>query len=42
MGGIKTGQRQQQETVGIPVPVLQAIGKEIAKVAGKDVDDFID
>jgi len=42
MGGINTEQRHQQKTVGIPVPVLQAIGKEIAKVAGKDVDDFID
>jgi 3-methyladenine DNA glycosylase AlkD len=41
MGGIKAEQRQQQETVGIPVPVLQAIGQEMAKVAGKAVDDFI-
>ena len=39
--GIKAEQRQQQETVGIPVPVLKAISKTIAKVARKRVDDFI-
>ncbi len=41
MAGIKAEQRKQQETVGIPVPVLKSIGKEIGKVAGKRVDDFI-
>jgi 3-methyladenine DNA glycosylase AlkD len=35
MGGIKAEQREKQETVGIPVPVLRTIGKEIAKVARK-------
>jgi 3-methyladenine DNA glycosylase AlkD len=39
--GIKAEQREQQETVGIPVPVLRSIGKEIGKVARKRVDDFI-
>lgn len=38
---IKAEQRQEQETVGIPVPVLRDFGKEIAKVAKKRVDDFI-
>ncbi len=38
---IKEEQRQQQETVGIPVPVLRDFGKEIAKAAKKRVDDFI-
>jgi 3-methyladenine DNA glycosylase AlkD len=37
---IKTELREQQETVGIPVAVLRAIGKEIGKVARKRVDDF--
>jgi 3-methyladenine DNA glycosylase AlkD len=41
VAGIKVEQRGQQETVGIPVPVLKSIGKEIGKVAGKRVDDFI-
>lgn len=38
---IKAEQRQQQETVGIPVPVLKAISKNIAKIARKRVVDFI-
>ncbi|MCP4539034.1 MAG: DNA alkylation repair protein [Chloroflexi bacterium] len=38
---IKAEQRKQQETVGIPVPVLKSIGKELGKVARKRVDDFI-
>ena len=38
---IKTEQRQQQETIGIPVPVLKEIGKGMAKVARKRVADFI-
>lgn len=41
MGGIKAEQRTQQETVGIPVPVLKSIGKEIARVARKRVEDFV-
>ncbi len=41
MGGIKAGLREQQETVGIPVPVLKTIGKDLSKAARKRVDDFI-
>jgi 3-methyladenine DNA glycosylase AlkD len=41
VGGIKAEQREQQETVGIPVPALRSIGKEVGKVARKRVDDFI-
>ena len=41
MGGIKAEQRRQQETVGIPVPALKTIGKEIAKYARKNVDDWL-
>ncbi len=41
MHGIKAEQRKEQETVGIPVPVLRDFGKEIAKAAKKNVDDFI-
>ena len=41
VGGIKAELREQQETVGIPVPVLKAIGKEIGKVARKRVNDFV-
>jgi 3-methyladenine DNA glycosylase AlkD len=41
IAGIKAEQREMQETVGIPVPVLQVIGKEVAKVARKHVDEFI-
>jgi 3-methyladenine DNA glycosylase AlkD len=39
--GIKAELREQQETVGIPVPVLKPIGKEMSKVARKRVNDFI-
>jgi len=38
---IKSEQRQQQETVGIPVPVLKGISKTISKVARKRVAEFI-
>ncbi len=38
---IKAELREQQETVGIPVPVLKSIGKGISKVARKRVDDFL-
>jgi len=41
IAGIKAEQREQQETVGVPVPVLRSIGKEIGKVARKCVDDFV-
>jgi 3-methyladenine DNA glycosylase AlkD len=41
MAGIKAEQREQQETVGIPVPVLKAIGKEVGKPARKQVDEYI-
>ncbi len=39
--GIKAELREQQETIGIPVPVLKSIGKGIAKVAPKRIDDFL-
>lgn len=38
---IKAELRQQQETVGVPIPALKAIGKGLAKEAAKRVDDFI-
>jgi 3-methyladenine DNA glycosylase AlkD len=41
IAGIQAELREQQETVGIPVPVLKSIGKHIAKVAPKRVDDFL-
>jgi len=41
MAGIKAEQREQQETIGIPVPVLKSIGTELGKVARKRVDDFV-
>jgi len=41
MGGIKAEERAKQETVGISVSVLQAIGNEIGKPARKRVDDFL-
>jgi 3-methyladenine DNA glycosylase AlkD len=41
MAGIKAEQRARQETVGIPVAVLKAIGKEVGKEARKQVDDYI-
>jgi 3-methyladenine DNA glycosylase AlkD len=41
VGGIKAEQRAQQETVGTPVEVLRAIGKQIGKVARKQVDEFV-
>ena len=41
IAGIKVEQREQQETVGIPVPVLKSIGKEVGKVARKRVADFV-
>jgi 3-methyladenine DNA glycosylase AlkD len=41
MAGIKAEEREQQETVGIPVPVLDAIGKAITKVARSSCVDFM-
>ncbi len=41
IGGIKAEQRDQQETVGTPVPILRDIGLEIGKPARKRVGDFI-
>src|SRR5574341_1158787 len=41
IAGIKTEQRKLQETIGIPIPALKAIGKEVSKDARKRVDDFI-
>jgi len=41
IGGIKAELREQQETVGIPVPVLKQIGKGMSTVARKRVNDFI-
>jgi 3-methyladenine DNA glycosylase AlkD len=37
---IKAEQREQQETIGIPVPVLKSIGKAVGKAARKRVEDF--
>lgn len=39
--GIKAEQRLQQETIGIPIPVLKQFSKSIAKVARNRVADFI-
>ncbi len=39
--GIKAEQRQQQETIGIPIPVLKKISKNIARAARRRVTDFI-
>ncbi len=41
VAGIKAELRAKQETVGIPVPVLQAIGKGISKAAGKKAEVFL-
>ena len=37
----KTEQHEQYEAIGIPIPVLKAIGNEIAKTARKDVSGFV-
>jgi 3-methyladenine DNA glycosylase AlkD len=37
---IKVEQREQQETIGIPVPVLKSIGRAVGKVARKRVEDY--
>lgn len=41
IGGIRAELREQQETLGIPVPVLKSIGKELSKSARKNVSDTI-
>jgi hypothetical protein len=41
VAGIKAELRGQQETVGISIPALKAIGKELGKAARKRVDDFV-
>ncbi|MCJ7550613.1 MAG: DNA alkylation repair protein [Anaerolineae bacterium] len=41
MDAIKAELRERQETVGIPVPVLQAIGKGLSRAAPERVDEFI-
>ena len=38
---IKAELREQQETIGIPVPILKSIAEEISKVARKQVDDYL-
>ena len=38
---IKAEQRERLEAIGIPAPVLKAIGSEIARTARKDVSGFI-
>jgi 3-methyladenine DNA glycosylase AlkD len=38
---IKASLREQQETIGIPVPILKSIGKEISKKARNQVDDYL-
>ena len=37
MDAIKAELREQQETVGIPIPILKTIGKEVAKHGRKQV-----
>lgn len=39
--GIKAELREEQETIGTPVPVLKAIGKTISPEAKKHVDAFL-
>ena len=39
--GIKADLREKQETIGIPVPVLKAMGKAVSKPAKKNVRDFL-
>lgn len=38
---IKAEQRQKQETIGTPVPVLKSMGKGIARQARKRLDEFL-
>jgi 3-methyladenine DNA glycosylase AlkD len=41
IGFVKAEERELQETVGIPVPVLKSIGKEVAKTARRRVPDYV-
>lgn len=41
IAAIKAEQREQQETLGIPIPVLKSIGRSVGKVARQRVDDFV-
>jgi len=41
VGGIKAEQRAQQETVGIPVPDLKAIGRAVGKTARKRIEAYL-
>ena len=41
IAAIKAEQRKQQETVGIPVPALKAIGTEVAKAARERMGEFL-
>jgi 3-methyladenine DNA glycosylase AlkD len=38
---IKAALREQQETIGIPVPILKSIAEEISRVARNQVDDYL-
>ncbi len=38
---IKASLREQQETIGIPVPILKSIAEEISQVARNQVDDYL-
>ncbi len=38
---VKAEQRAQFEAVGIPIPILKAIGSDIAKAARKEVNRFL-
>jgi 3-methyladenine DNA glycosylase AlkD len=38
---IKAELREQQETIGIPVPILKSIAEEISRVARNQVDDYL-
>jgi 3-methyladenine DNA glycosylase AlkD len=41
MAGIKAELRDQQETAGISISALKAVGKDLGKAARKRVDDFV-
>jgi 3-methyladenine DNA glycosylase AlkD len=38
---IKAALREQQETIGIPVPILKSIAEEISRAARNQVDDYL-
>jgi 3-methyladenine DNA glycosylase AlkD len=41
VAGIKAELRDRQETAGISIPALKAVGKELGKAGRKRVDDFV-